>query len=255
MPLLEASGLALSALTPATRRRILKDLGIDVWRLRSAAPVAPLAPMPEPAAPAPRPAAVSPAEAPPVTAPSPVETPRVKAPRVEAARHRAAASAVAAPAAPEPIERLAEPAAPLSVLSLAAGSVVMLLEGSPPRRDLRLARDVLAAAGGDWRAKPVTRRFDWPPAVAGAMLADGPDALRRALEAFVRKDLDDYGARLLLCQESLCAHLPEQWPGCGLVVLPPLGRLGREPAQKRQLWRDIARAAGSAGPPTGGPAA
>ena len=161
------------------------------------------------------------------------------------------------PTAPQPVQR-ARVAERLSVLSLALGRSIMLIAGSPSRRDLRLAMDVLAAASADWQTKPSARRFDWPPDVSADLLASDQqasdqqasvqqasdqDAPSRALEAFVDKDVVDHQARLLLCADSLSARLSERWPGCSLVVVPPLDVLGRDVARKRALWQAIQRAA------------
>jgi hypothetical protein len=67
----------------------------------------------------------------------------------------------------------------------------------------------------------------------------GADALRRALEAFVDKDLADHGASLLLCSEMLADQLPDRWPDCRRVIVPPLDRLGRDAALKRALWQTL----------------
>jgi hypothetical protein len=135
------------------------------------------------------------------------------------------------------------PAAPVadqgrwSVLSLALGDAVLLVDGESSRRDLRLAQDVLAAATGDWRKRPAARRFHWPPDVAGGGVQPAADAGRRALNAFVDKDLGDHAARLLVCTEPLAPRLEESWPGCRRLVIPALDVLGREAAAKRSLWR------------------
>jgi hypothetical protein len=192
----------------ATRRQILSDLGIPRWQLRAAAVAA--------GVPAPSRTAVPPAVADPVERPLPTAA-------------TSAGSALTAPAAPEPR---------WSVLSIAAAGVVLLVDGASSRRDLRLALDVVAAASGDWQVKPVSRRFDWRPELAG----DGSlpsQAGQRALHAFVDKDLVDHGARLLLCVEPLGARLPDAWPGCRRMMIPALEVLGREAEAKRTLWLDL----------------
>jgi hypothetical protein len=204
------------------RRQILADLGIDVWSLR--APPVPAAPAPsgatpEPAAPA-QPAAAAPVPA----APAPAAlTPVVK-------------RAVSAPAA----------AAPLTVLSIALPGVLMLVTGAPTQRELRLAADLLAAAAGDWRARPAMRRFRWPPELpAGAAAeaaASASAGVERALRAFVDKDVADHRVGTMLCTADLAARLGAGWPGCRIRVIMPLAELGQDPAGKRALWEFLAGA-------------
>jgi hypothetical protein len=125
-------------------------------------------------------------------------------------------------------------------LSIAVPGVVMLVDGAAPRRDLRLAMDVLAAATGDWNATPASRRFDWPPPVAAPSLTTSDDAARRALAAFTGKDVAEHGAALLLCVASLARRLPSDEPACRRLVVPNLEDPGREPATKRDLWQELA---------------
>jgi hypothetical protein len=127
----------------------------------------------------------------------------------------------------------------ISVLSIALAGTLVLVDGASSRRDLKLARDVAAAASGDWQARPVSRRFDWPPAVPGDGVPPAADAGRRALNAFVDKDLGDHEARLLLCIEPLARLLPESFSGCRRLVMPALDVLGREAEAKRALWQAI----------------
>ncbi|HEX7037523.1 MAG TPA: hypothetical protein VF210_17270 [Pseudomonadales bacterium] len=138
------------------------------------------------------------------------------------------------------------------MLSLAAGDVVLLVDGGPSRRDLRLAQDVLAAATGDWRTRPARRPFRWPPELGdAAAVAAAPDAGARALRAFVAKDVADHGAKLLLCTDAVRPRLGDDWPDVRLLVMPSLEQLGRDPDAKRALWSALAerarRAAGEGG--------
>jgi hypothetical protein len=128
---------------------------------------------------------------------------------------------------------------PVSVLSIALPGSVVLVDGASSRRDLKLARDVAAAASRDWRATPVSRRFDWSPRVAGDGVPPAADAGTRAFNAFVDKDLVDHGAWLLLCIEPLARLLPESFAGCRRLVIPALDVLGREADAKRALWQAI----------------
>lgn len=128
--------------------------------------------------------------------------------------------------------------APWSALSIASGGVLLLVPGDNSRRDLRLATDLLAAASGDWQTRPVSRRFDWPGA-AGREVTQAPDGGRRALTAFIDKDLADHDVRLLLCVKALRSLLPESLPRCRSVEIPALETLGRDPDAKRLLWQSL----------------
>lgn len=150
----------------------------------------------------------------------------------------APATAVIPPAAPDTPAEIDQAVEPWSVLSLAQGDTVLLVDGDSSRRDLRLALDVLSAASGDWQGKAVSRRFDWPPRVAGQHVPPADDG-RRAFNAFVDKDLDDHEAALLLCVETLAGMLPDALAGRRRVVIPALAELGRDTAAKRALWRTI----------------
>lgn len=206
----------------STRRQILADLGIVQWRLRVAegeiprqAPAAEQAPAAtqEPAA-EPAPAAERAPES---------ETVAEPEPRTES---------------PEVVE--AEAQTPWAALSLAAGGVVLLVDGASSQRDLRLAMDILAAACGDWAGKPSSRRFDWPPGGAARAAAGGAAAARRALAAFVDKDLTDHQARLLVCAESLAEFVPQPSASWRRLVIPELDTLGRDAEAKRALWEALA---------------
>jgi len=130
-----------------------------------------------------------------------------------------------------------------SALSLVSGGALLLVAGDASRRDLRLAMDVLGAAAGDFRAKPASRRFDWPPPGAeGALAADGSgQAGARALLAFVDKDLADHGVRWVLCSAGLEERLPPLPEGVDRVTVPELATLGQDPDAKRALWQALKR--------------
>lgn len=231
----------------ATRRQILSDMGIPVWRLRvatldEAVPVAEegaAADEPPPAAEAETARAPMPAAALRSALQEAAESPRIRARgnspggrNAPDGRAEPAASARPAAADTAPVERF-------SVLALAVPGAVLVLEGSPSKTDLRLAMDVLAAASGDWQARPSSRRFDWPPAVAADTLPADVAAGARALKAFVDKDVADHRARTLLATEFVARRLHESWAGCTLVTLPELAALGGNPDAKRALWQRL----------------
>ncbi len=194
----------------AVRRQILSDMGIETWQLRAASAGA----APERAGQ--RPSAVT---------PQPVVT----------------GEPAAAQPAPAPAPTRRRPA--VSAISLAAPGVVLLVEGGISRRDHRLARDLLAAVTGDWRAKAVNRRFDWVSEQGDESAAD---TARRALWAFVQKDLEDHVARLLVCVAPLAERLPEGVPEDGIecrrLIVPALAALGHDAGAKRAVWQALAEA-------------
>ena len=198
----------------ATRRQVLADLGIDVWRLRDST-------VPEPAAqPVSRPVAVDP-----VAAPGPVVAP-----------------VRARPASPP--RSLAQPV--LSLQSIAVPGLLLLVGGTLGRRDRRLVLDLLGAATGDWDLKPAVRQFQWPPALpAGAADAAAQDVpAERALRAFIDKDIGDHAVSVLICTADVAAVLPgpDAWPGCRRHRIDSLSALGQDPAGKRALWRFLSEA-------------
>lgn len=207
----------------ATRRQVLADLGIDVWRLRvsGTTDAVPAASRREaPVALAPVPAASPPAAA--ATLPSRAASP---------ARTRARPS-------PGPVDQVA-----IAVQSIAAPGVLLLVSGTLGRRDRRLVLDLLGAATGDWQHKPVLRVFQWPPELPTDAPGTGGSA-ERALRAFVDKDLVDHGVTALIHTADLAALLPgpEAWPGCRRHVVESLSALGQDPAGKRALWQFLSAA-------------
>jgi len=196
------------------RRQMLADMGITVWRPRTG-----------PRTPAARP------ELPP---------PESRMPRP---------SKAAARSAPAPEEAVREPVAPArpaipapdrwAARSLVVGDVMLLVDGHCSRRDLRLAADVLAAASREWRQRPVSRQFQWPPNVAGETLPPAADDGRRAFNAFVDKDVADHRLRLIVYTVTLAERLADAWPQCRRLEIPALDVLGREGDAKRTLWRAL----------------
>lgn len=212
-------------MTDAARRRILADMGIDVWRLR-VAEVSETRSEPVPSAAAAP--AVSPA-APAVAAVARPAEPAVPAPAEKASAVR------------EPVRKpAAVPQERFSAVAIAVPGAVLLVADAPSKVEARLARDVLGAASGAWRARPVSRRFDWPPELGGESLAGDARSGDRALAAFVDKDLADHGARVLLCAEPLARRLPDRWAGCRRLVIPPLAVLGSDAGAKQALWSALA---------------
>lgn len=221
----------------ATRRQILADIGIAVWYRRAVTSPHGLRAEPAPVR-GPEPAEAEQAVAAPVAQPVP-PAPRTRPETDRESRPSIRGRSVAAEPAPHAREPQGLIETPWSVLSLALGGVVMLVDGDSSRRDLRLAQDVLSAAAGEWRSRPVSRRFDWPPPVSGDGAAPAQDAGARALAAFAGKDLEDHEGVLLICEAGVEPRLGEVRAGCRRIAMPRLDVLGRDSDAKRQLWHRI----------------
>lgn len=213
-------------LSATVRRRILGDLGIEVWRLRSTRSDRTV-------------------DAQVVEPDSDLEirgaaAPRSSAPAASVAVPAAARSAQAAGPnsanTPHPArEPAALPALRVEGYAFALPGAVLLLAARPVGRDARFARDLLAAAAGSYAAEPELRRFEWPP----SMLLPGtqsPDAGPRALAAFLDKLLQDTGAKALLIEATIADLLPTARSGVLVVRIANLSELAREGAAKRAVW-------------------
>ncbi|HAR29892.1 MAG TPA: hypothetical protein DCR65_00110 [Gammaproteobacteria bacterium] len=210
-------------LSASVRRRILGDLGIEVWRLRS-------------------------------TQAESVARAQVIEPHTDRELARAAAPLASAPVAPAPSaaaagpnsantphparEPSAIPALRVEGYGLALPGAVLLLAGRPVGRDARFARDLLAAAAGSYAAEPELRRFEWPPALP-LPGTQSPDAAQRALAAFLDKLLQDMGAKALLVEAAIAEMLPAAFADVLVVRFPNLSGLAREGAAKRAVWSSL----------------
>jgi hypothetical protein len=191
-----------SGMNESARRQILGDLAIEVWLPRTVLAQ-------ERRLPAAKPAIAKP--------------PRAKQ-------------------SPAPRRPSVTPHSQLTVHSMTVPGVLLAVSGTPSRRDLRLAFDLLAAAGGTWQVTPQRREFRWPPAVPAPASDEGDSAANRALAAFLDKDIADHGVDLLLCTTDVVERVPAFLPGCRRQVIPALDELGRDAAAKRALWRFICEA-------------
>jgi hypothetical protein len=218
----------------AARRQILGDLGIVPWQLR--------------AVPGDEAASRGRSEAGPAREPVSRQHAAGSAPRTAEQPPDASADVVAPPsgadgprqrpdAEPRPIEQAVDEA--FSVLSLVSGDALMLVDGTASRRDLRLAMDVLAAAGGDLAGRPLSRKFEWPPSGDGIGFHAGEAAARRALAAFVDKDVADHGVRRVLRTPEVAARWTAEATDVALMDMPSLSALGQDPVAKRELWRRL----------------
>ena len=201
----------------AVRRRLLRDMGIEVWYARGGAQEA----VPGRAETAAREMGKAVGEPAGIGVPVPSDSGRPET-----------ASVPSAPGAQRSAES-GEPArrddTAFAVVALGLPGALLVVDASPRRREAQLARDVLCAARGDWSAVVQQARFEWPqPGVPGA---PGP-----ALTAFVEKQAEDFGARGVLVTESVAGRLGD----CplDLVRVPDLASLV-EPRNKVALWRRL----------------
>ena len=210
-------------------RNLLAAMGIDVYRLRTGQTTEALIP-PRPApekrsASAPAPAAE--------TKPAPVE---VDAPATPAATPTAS-RADTAPAV-----------APFAVLCLRKAHALVIVEASVadgPRQkaERRFAVDLLAAATGAWGGETAAVPFNWPqPGIDNTAPAQ-----QKALAAFLRKQVDDAQATVLLVDDTLDTRLgsAELAAACpGAARIPALAALMNDGALKKQLWRTLGQSSG-----------
>jgi hypothetical protein len=190
------------------RRKMLKDMGIDVWLLREPA-------IPMPAAPADR------SDAPPATA------------AVEATVAIEAGVPIEATVAAEAAIADSTPAELPSVTCLVSKLAVMLVDNTRRAVSGRLCKDLLAAATGEWSngpkaAGPREIAFVWPRERSQA-------ECWRAFKAFAEKQLAEPDVRVVLCSEALVERLPELGAGRELLALPEFSELDLD--GKRALWR------------------
>lgn len=188
--------------------RLLKEMGIDVWRPRRSEPSvrAAAAPRLDASRAAPAPAA-APAAA---TVPEPQ----------------------VAPTRPVPSD---PPVLPFTVLCLSKAGAVLLIETADPRAARRFAADLLAAATGAWGGETRLLAFEWPqPGIAPAA-----DAVTRALGAFVGKQLADNDGALVLVGAEVLARLDSGILPDGCLVLPPFDALMTDGSLKRTLWQNV----------------
>ena len=116
---------------------------------------------------------------------------------------------------------------PFAVVALGLPGAVLVVDAFPRKQEAALARDLLRTARRDWSAAIGQTRFEWPqPSLSGA---SGP-----ALMAFVEKQVEDFGARLLLVTESAAGRLGD----CPMEIVrvPDLPALA-DPRNKSALWR------------------
>ncbi len=126
------------------------------------------------------------------------------------------------------MQRAAVP--PFSVVCLAKGDVLLLVEPGSSRAALRFALDLLSAASGIWGGELDQLNFDWPQ----PGIDDNAAACGRALSAFLGKQINDRDPALIIMGSEMAGRL-EQVPE-GSVLLPPFASLMTRGELKRELW-------------------
>ena len=248
--------------------RLLNDMGIDVWQLRS-----PAGNRSEPAqAPA---AAAQPSSV--VTQPQ-VATGRKSERRTRSVAAETAGNSTAADSAATTdsvptrdsaatsasvdsadsaacAERVVAPVAavntagedpaiePFSVLCFSQGGIMVMLQVADAREVGRFARDLLAGACGNWRSaehgvlQDVHEAvFRWPPAGLSSTEVEAVKALR----AFTDKQLSqDRRKTLIVLSQSVADRLDGMALPQSLVLLPPVAELSGNWELKRDLWLEL----------------
>ena len=200
------------------RKQILKDMGIEVWRRRSAAPP------PAPAEPSANDATAQRQR----DAPAREEPPRRRQPASKPtnAPKRPADGAGARPARPVPAASTPTDEA-FRLTATCAQGVLVATGAFASRKQAALAADIARCAGRDWTADVKHLRFDWPlPGITGAAAP--------ALRAFLDKQMQDFAVQRPLVTASMARKIPPDAFDC--IAIPDLEQLEDADA-KRELWR------------------
>lgn len=202
------------------RHAILRQMGVDVWLLRHAADDA-------------SPALSGPDK--------PVVAGERDLPTVQADSVGAVLKAPTGTGSDLPLEETTStlvrpagrPVAAFSVFCLSKGPVLMLVELGPSKAARRFALDVLAASSGIYGGDTAQLAFEWPqPGVD-----NNPETLKKALGAFVSKQLSDHAPSRVLISQEVSARLEQIPDGC--IELPPLSELMVDGEGKRALWAKL----------------
>ena len=127
------------------------------------------------------------------------------------------------------------PVAPFRVSCLTKGDVLLLVlsEGGESRAARRFALDLLSAASGIWGGEAAQLAFDWPQ----PGIENNAETQRKALGAFVAKQIGDHDGGLMLIGAEVVERLSET--PAGALILAPLEALMTRGELKRELWREI----------------
>ena len=220
------------------RTRILKDMGIDLWRRRGAVAGSAGSRPSQDGRHQERMNARGPDGALTVT-----RTPAGGARRAGAARASGAAWAEARTAAapdggpgPQP-NATAAATDPAFTLWAVRTEGVLLVTGPFTSRSMAvLARDIVRSACRSWSAPAKQFRFDWPwPGATGSAAP--------ALNAFLDKQAQDCAVQCALVTQSMAERTSSS--GLAFIAIPDLEQL-HSPEAKRELWRRLQAATGAA---------
>ncbi len=207
------------------QRRLLGDMGIEVWYLRGPG----------------RAKAVVPTRG---VSPTPPPDSRTTAALIDKAHQSADASPAsdarretlgapsetgASTAPPSPQQPAPATDAPYAVVALGAPGILLVVEHSTNRGDAILARDIVWAACGDWTPPVRQARFDWPQ--PGATGSSAP-----VLAAFIEKQAEDHGAQRVLVTASTARRLDANAEH--FIEIPDLSSLADGEA-KSALWQRV----------------
>jgi len=127
------------------------------------------------------------------------------------------------------------------VVALQRSKGLLLVDGADLVLARRLGRDLMSSSLGHWQDRPRETVFDWHPEKVTGVAVSG----RRALGAFVNKQLDDLasGGYVLVCEEvlGLLSDLTEIAGNrdLKLCTTASLARLATDVDAKRTLWAQI----------------
>ena len=212
-----------NVLESAKQRRVLAEMGIDVWVRRGLVP-------PESEAVAVERSRASEAE------PSPPRSDRGPVPGVAGD----ALQVDPAPAKPKP-QTVATAEERFKLQAVSLQGVLAIVEMAVDD-DLRLVSDVLKAASQFSNARPETHAFQWPQQADVTDMAAAGRAftafLKARTEAVKPTQLILFGARaakLLFAEDAV----PEHHLGAQVRCADDVGQLRRDPNRKRALWQAI----------------
>ncbi len=213
-----------------SKASLLKDMGIDVWKLRP--PAGGHGKHSEP-------------HGIEVRAGGPAPDSRgVTGNRAAAGNTTAAGNTAAAvndgTVADEPLPATA--IEPFSVFCFAQGNVLLMLQATHAREIGRLGRDLLTGARGNWHSGTHDTQalqetvFSWPP----AGLSSTEEEAVKGLQAFTDKQLSqDSPKQLILLNQSIADRLAGMVLPESLVLLPSVAELSDNWELKRDLWLEL----------------
>ena len=204
--------------SPSAADRLLREMGVDVWRVRRQADDA-----------GPAEAEIQPLTETETTA----EADAVKAP-VQPLPEPAVAPVRKAPDEGADTSTTIEP---FAVVCLSREGAVLLSQPSDLKAARRFGADLLAAVTGIWGGQSDQLVFEWPQPGIDA----SAESMSRALGAFVIKQVGDNADGLTLVSAEVVERLgrvpvPEE-----CLVIPAIDELMTNGDLKRTLWQEIVR--------------